>query len=78
MRTITLMAMALEMSGLPAASIHGLMGTLLVGRLLHPFGMYAKSGSLAFRVGRVWGMTLTMIVMITSAALILWRALPGW
>jgi uncharacterized protein len=76
--TIALMAMALEMSGLPAASIHGLMGTLLVGRLLHPFGMYAKSGSLAFRVGRVWGMTLTMIVMITSAALILWRALPGW
>src|ERR1700756_5591923 len=75
---IALMVAMLEMSGLPKTSIHGLMGTLLIGRLLHPFGMYAKSGTLAFRIGRVWGMTLTMIVMISSAALILWRALIGW
>jgi hypothetical protein len=39
---IALMVMTLEMSGLPETSIHGLMGTLLVARLLHPFGMYAK------------------------------------
>jgi uncharacterized membrane protein YecN with MAPEG domain len=70
---IALMAAMLEMSGLPAASIHGLMATLLVARLLHPFGMYARGGSLLFRVGRIWGMTLTMIVMIACAVLILWR-----
>jgi uncharacterized membrane protein YecN with MAPEG domain len=73
---IALMVMTLEMSGLPETSIHGLMGTLLVARLLHPFGMYAKPGSLVFRIGRVWGMTITMIVMITCAVLILWRAAP--
>jgi uncharacterized membrane protein YecN with MAPEG domain len=70
---IALMVGTVEMSGLPKASIHGLMGTLLIGRLLHPFGMYAKSGTLTFRIGRVWGMTITMLVMITCAALILWR-----
>jgi uncharacterized membrane protein YecN with MAPEG domain len=70
---IALMAAMLEMSGLPAVSIHGLMATLLVARLLHPFGMYARGGSLLFRVGRIWGMTLTMIVMIACAVLILWR-----
>src|SRR4051794_7841360 len=43
--TALLIAM-LEMSGLPKASIHGLMATLLVARVLHPFGMYAAPGSL--------------------------------
>ena len=71
---VALMVATLEMSGLPGTSIHGLMATLLVARLLHPFGMYAKPGSLIFRIGRVWGMTITMIVMITCAVLILWRA----
>ncbi len=71
---IALMVAALEMSGLPGTSIHGLMATLLVGRLLHPFGMYAKPGSAAFRIGRVWGMTVTMIVMIACAVTILLRA----
>ena len=67
------MAAMLEISGLPAISVHGLMGALLVARLLHPFGMYAKPGTLQFRVGRIWGMTITMIVMIACAMLILWR-----
>lgn len=70
---IALMVAMLEMSGLPETSIHGLMATLLIARLLHPFGMHAKPGSLAFRLGRVWGMTITMIVMIACAVLILWR-----
>ncbi len=70
---IALMAAMLEISGLPAISVHGLMGALLVARLLHPFGMYAKPGTLQFRVGRIWGMTITMIVMISCAMLILGR-----
>ena len=65
---IALMVMALEISGLPETSIHGLMETLLVARLLHPFGMYSRPGSLVFRIGRVWGMTITMIVMIICSA----------
>jgi uncharacterized membrane protein YecN with MAPEG domain len=70
---IALMAAMLEIFGLPATSVHGLMGSLLVARLLHPFGMYAKPGTLQFRVGRIWGMTITMIVMIACAMLILGR-----
>jgi uncharacterized membrane protein YecN with MAPEG domain len=70
---IALMAAILEISGLPAVRVHGLMGALLVARLLHPFGMYAKPGTLQFRVGRIWGMTITMMVMIACAVLILWR-----
>lgn len=69
---IALMVMMLEMSGLPKLGIHGLMAALLLARLLHPFGMYAKPGSVAF-LGRVWGMTITVIVMIACAVLILWR-----
>ena len=73
---IALMAAMLEISGLPAMSVHVLMGALLIARLLHPFGMHAKPGTLQFRVGRTWGMTITMSVMIACAALILWRLVP--
>jgi uncharacterized protein len=50
------------------------MGALLFARLLHPFSMYAKPGTLVFRIGRVWGMTITIFVMIACAALILGRS----
>jgi uncharacterized protein len=52
---IALMAAVLEMSGLPTIPIHMLMGALLIGRLLHPFGMYAGPQTLQFRVCRVGG-----------------------
>lgn len=74
---ITLMVAFLEMSGLPAAGVHKLMGTLLVSRLLHPFGMYAKPGSLQFRVGRIGGMVLTIAVTVIAALLIARRALTA-
>jgi len=73
---IALMAAVLEMSGLPAMSVHGLMGALLIARLLHPWGMHAKAGTLQFRIGRIWGMTITMSVMVACAVLILWRLVP--
>ena len=74
---IVLMAAMLEMSGLAAARIHILMGTLLVARLLHPLGMYAKPGSLQFTIGRVGGMVVTTFVMISCALLILSRLFLG-
>src|SRR5215470_4455302 len=74
---IALMAAMLEMSGLAAARIHILMGMLLVARLLHPLGMYAKPGSLQFTIGRVGGMVLTTFVMISCALLILSRLFLG-
>ena len=74
---IALMVAALEMSGLAATLIHVLMGALLVGRLLHPFGMYAKPRTMQFSIGRVGGMVITTLVMIASALLILFQLFPG-
>jgi len=74
---IVVMAAMLEISGLPAINLHVLMGALLVARVLHPFGMYAKPQTLQFRICRVGGMAVTTLVMIACALLILWRLLLG-
>jgi len=74
---IALMVAMLEMSGMATWRVHLLMGALLISRLLHPFGMYAKPGTPAFRIGRVAGVTLTLIVLIASAVAILSRVLRG-
>ena len=74
---IALMAAFLEMSGSSPLQIHFLMGTLLLARLLHPFGMYAKPNTILFNMGRVTGMVITTMVMITSALLIIFRLLPA-
>jgi uncharacterized protein len=71
------MVAVLEMSGLAAPWIHALMGSLVIARLLHPLGMYAKPNTLQFRIGRVGGMTITALVMVAAALLILFRFLPG-
>jgi uncharacterized membrane protein YecN with MAPEG domain len=74
---IALMTAMLEMSGLPAIRVHGLMAALLVARLLHPIGMYAKPRTWQFRICRTGGMTITVSVMIVCAVLILSRQLRG-
>ena len=74
---IALMAAMLEMSGLAASRIHALMGSFLVARLFHPIGIYAKPGTLRFSVGRVGGMVITTLVMISCALLILRQVFLG-
>jgi len=74
---VTLMVSFLEMSGASALRIHLLMGGLVVSRLLHPLGMYAASNTLAFRVGRVGGMTLTIVLLFACAVMILFRVMMG-
>ena len=74
---IALMVAMLEMSGLPATRVHVLMGALLVSRLLHPLGMSAASNTLQFRIGRVGGITITFVLLISCAVTILWRAWIG-
>ncbi len=74
---IALMAVILEMWGLPAFRLHLLMGGLLVARVLHPLGMYAKPGTLQVRIGRLGGTTLTFVVMVASAVQLLLRVLHG-
>jgi uncharacterized membrane protein YecN with MAPEG domain len=74
---IALMVTMLEMSGLPVWRVHILMVALVISRLLHPVGIYAAPGTVAFRIGRVGGMTLTVILLITCAVAILSRILRG-
>ena len=70
---ITLMVALLEMSGASALRIHVLMGVLLLSRLLHPLGMYAKPGSRKFMICRGGSIYLTIGVLIASALTILSR-----
>src|ERR1700756_1828818 len=50
-----------------------LMVAMLVSRLLHPLGMYAAPNTLQFRIGRVGGITITFVLLIACAVMILWR-----
>jgi uncharacterized protein len=68
---IILMVGALELLGTPAIQLHMLLGTLLVSRVIHPFGLQVKAGTTQFLVGRVFGITLTIFVLVTSALLLL-------
>jgi uncharacterized membrane protein YecN with MAPEG domain len=74
---VVLMVAMLEMSGLSSLKVHLLMATLLVARLLHPFGMYARPLSMPFYICRVGGMVVTISVMILCAVLILSRTMRG-
>ena len=49
------------------------MGALLVSRLLHPLGMYAKPNTLPFWIGRAGGIAITIGLLIASALMILTR-----
>ena len=73
---IALMVAMLEIAGSPTIQVHTLMGALLIARLLHPLGMYAKPLTIPFQIGRVGGMVITTIVMISAAVLTLSRLLP--
>jgi uncharacterized membrane protein YecN with MAPEG domain len=72
-----LMVAMLEMSGAGALQVHLLMAMLLVARLLHPIGMYVMPPEPRFLIGRVGGMTLTVLVMMASAVLTLLRLSRG-
>ena len=56
-----------------ATNLAHILGVLLVvGRLLHAYGILAKK-AMQFRV---WGMLLTFIVISVAALRLLWHALP--
>jgi uncharacterized protein len=51
------------------------MGALLLSRLLHPFGMYAAPNTLQFRVGRMGGITITIVLLLACALTLLMRVI---
>ena len=70
---IALMAAVLEMSGATPARLHLLLGALLLGRILHPFGMSAAPRTWRFRLFRTGGVSLTFVVLVSSAVALLLR-----
>ncbi len=70
---ITLMVAFLEMSGTSSQRIHVLMGLLVLSRVLHPIGMYARPGSLRFVICRGGSIVLTIGLLVSSALTILSR-----
>ena len=73
---IALLVAMLEMSGMAAGRVHLLMGGLLLARLLHPLGMYARPGTWQFNAGRVCGILLTIAVLVAAAVAGLSRFWP--
>ena len=73
---IVLMVALLEISGTPALRVHLLMGTLLVARLIHPLGMYVGPRTLQFQICRVGGISLTLVVLLAAAIMMLLRFWP--
>jgi uncharacterized protein len=67
-----LMLALLELSGLPAAWLWALGGTLLLARILHASGFSRHSG---YSFGRFWGTLLTWIVLVMMAVSGLWLSL---
>ena len=74
---IALMVAMLEMSGMSATRVHLLMAALLLARLLHPLGMYVGPRTWRFQVCRVGGISLTIMVLVAAALLILSRLAGG-
>ena len=70
---IALLVLALlELSGLPVAWVWGFGGALLLGRLLHAFGLSRSGG---YSVGRFTSTALTWLVLLLMALAGLWLAL---
>ncbi len=74
---VALMVALLEMSGASPFRVHLWMAGLLLSRLLHPLGLAATPGSPQFRVFRIGGVTLTLVVLVGSATTLLTRLLRG-
>lgn len=72
--TLLLIAFA-ELQGVQALTIHLLGGFLIIGRALHAFGVAQETEKFRFRV---FGMAMTLFVLIASALVNLGIAFASW
>ncbi|SEO89145.1 MAPEG family protein [Aquisalimonas asiatica] len=63
-----------EVLSAPAVLVHGLGIALLVGRVVHAFGVSHEAEVFAYRVG---GMALTFSCYVVAAAAIVWLTVTG-
>jgi uncharacterized protein len=64
----------LELGGTAVLLLHALGATLLIGRILHAWGI---SGTAGVSFGRFHGMLLTLLALLAMALLLVWRAVAG-
>lgn len=62
---------AIEAIGVRPIDIHGLMGALLVARILHPIAFASRLGSAPYLIGRIGGALTSWAVLTASAVLLL-------
>jgi uncharacterized membrane protein YecN with MAPEG domain len=60
----------IELNGASSSWLHALGGTLLAGRLVHPFGISAEW---SFRLPRFIGALLTQLVALAAIGTLLWQ-----
>ena len=60
----------IEINGAPKEWIHGLGGALVLGRIIHPFGLNMQSGR---HPARGIGALLSMLVLLISAGIAIWQ-----
>lgn len=65
----------LELGGLPRVMLHVFGIVLIIGRLLHAFGLSRHAG---ISIGRFWGTFLTWLVMAFAALINLYYAFAHW
>ena len=65
-----LLLLVLELNGTAAAWLHGLGATLLLARVVHPFGLDAGD---AKRLPRLIGALGTLAVVLVGSAVALWQ-----
>jgi uncharacterized membrane protein YecN with MAPEG domain len=65
-----LLLLLLEVQGPPRWQLHALGGALLIGRLLHAWGMYYPDGAIS---GRFWGTALTWLMVLAASLLNFWH-----
>lgn len=67
-----ILLLLVEMNQTQSWLVHVFGIVLLVGRVLHAFGMSRSSSA---SPGRIFGMLLTLVVIVAMAVLLLWQAL---
>jgi uncharacterized membrane protein YecN with MAPEG domain len=70
-----LLLLVLELLAIAPLWLHVLGASLVLGRLLHAWGVSRSAGK---SFGRLWGMVLTWLAIIVMAVIALWQAVMWW
>lgn len=70
-----LLLLVLELLAIAPLWLHLFGASLVLGRILHAWGVSRSAGK---TFGRLWGMVLTWLAIIVMAVIALWQAVMWW